>query len=132
MTDFAAALGKVIYDRLAAQVSLAGVYQHVPENTQPPVVIVGDMDFENDGDKAGALFRYSVQIVAVIQGPSRKPLNALMTQVFDALNEWTPAATASVRFGPATVETGSGQEIQGEQGPVYFGQQQAVLYVQAA
>lgn len=132
MTDFQGALEKALYDRLTAQVSGAAVFQHVPENQAPPVVIVGDVDFEDEGDKDGQLLRFSVQIVSIVAGPGRKPLNALQAQVRAALDRWTPTATGSVKFGEVRLSSGSGQEIQGKQGPIYFGQQTAAVYVQAA
>lgn len=131
MTDFQGALEKAIYDRLTAEVTLADVFQHVPESTPPPVVIISDVDFENQGDKFGALFLFTVNIVSLVQGPGRKPLAALQAEVFEALNDWTPTATASVQFGNVKVTSGSGQEIQAAQGPIYYGQQSATCFVQA-
>ena len=130
-TDFQGAVEKAVYDRLTAQVSGAGVWQNVPDNTAPPVVIISDVDFENEGDKDAPLLRFSVTVTSIVSGRSRKPLNALQAQVLAALDRWRPTATASVRFGEVTVETGTGQEVQTEGGPVYFGQQVAVLYAQA-
>lgn len=132
MTDYQGALEQAIYERLAARVSKARVFQHVPENTPPPVVIIGDVDFEDDGGKDGVLLRFSVQVVSIVAGSARKPLNTLQAEVFDALNDWTPTATAAVCFGAVRVTTGTGQEVQAAQAPVYFGQQTAVCYVQAA
>ena len=132
MTDFQSAVEKAIYDRLVEQVTAAPVKQHVPENHAPPVVIIGDITFENQGEKDAPLFRFDVALVSVVTGPSRKPLNVLQAQVRTALDRWKPAATGEVAFGEIVVSGGSGQEIQGEQGPIYFGQQSAVFYVQGA
>lgn len=131
MTDYQGALEKALFDRLTAQVTLATVYQHVPENEPPPVVIIGELDFDNEGDKAGVLMRFTANIISMVQKPGRKGLNALQAEVFSALNEWVPTPTASVTFGTVNVTSGSGQEIQAAQGPVYFGQQSATCYVQA-
>lgn len=131
MTDFQGALEKAIYDRLTAEVTLATVFQHVPENQAPPVVIISDADFDNEGDKQGVLMRFSVNIVSLVQAPGRKGLSALQAEVFAALNEWTPAPTAAAQFGTMQVLSGSGQEIQAAQGPIYYGQQSAIIYVQA-
>jgi len=132
MTDYQGALEKAIFDRLTDEVTLGTVFQHVPESTPPPVVIISDADFENQGDKQGVLMLFTVNIVSLVQGPGRKPLAALQAEVFDALNEWTPTATASVRFDKIKVTSGSGQEIQAAQGPIYYGQQSATVFVQAA
>lgn len=132
MTDFQGALEKAIYDRLTDEVTLGTVFQHVPENTPPPVVIISDVDFENQGDKLGTLMLFTVNIVSLVQGPGRKPLAALQAEVFAALHDWTPTATVSVQFDKIKVTSGSGQEIQAAQGPIYYGQQSAICFVQAA
>jgi len=132
MTDLVAAFEKAVFDRLCARVSDARVFQNVPERQAPPVVIVGDVDWEDEGEKDGPLLRITVQLVSIVSGPSRKPLNALQASVRDAIDRWTPTATTSVLFGELRVTTASGQEIQGEHGPVYFGQQSATAWVQAA
>lgn len=132
MTDFQSAVDKAIYDRLEAIITDVPIYQHVPEDTPPPVVIIGDTTFDDEADKEGSLFRFEVSIVCVVQGPGRKPLNALQARVWQALNDWRPAPTAEVQFGDIRIGATSGQEIQATQGPVYYGQQSAILYVQAA
>lgn len=72
----------------AAVTALSPVYQHVPENTPPPVVIVADMD--EDGDAVSAKDDDDVQvlltIVSEVRGKARKPLLALMGAVKAALN----------------------------------------------
>jgi len=132
MTDFQSAVEKVIFDRLSTQVAGAPIFQHVPENKAPPVVIVGDVTIDDEGEKDAALLRFEVSIVCVVQGPGRKPLNALQAQVRAALDRWRPGATLAVQFGEVRIVATSGQEIQAAQGPVYYGQQSAVLYAQAA
>lgn len=101
------------------------------ENVPPPVVIISDVDFDNEGDKDVPLFRFTVSIVCLVQGPGRKPLGPLQAQVFEALHDWTPTATSAVQFSKVQVSSGSGQEIQAAQGPIYYGQQSATVYVQA-
>lgn len=132
MIDYQGALEKAIYTRLSRRVTKATVFQHVPESSPPPVVILGDVDCENEGEKDSPLFRFTVQVMSIVQGPGRKPLNALQAEVFAALDGWKPAATADVTFGEVSIGTVSGQEIQAAQGPVYYGQQTATVYVQAA
>lgn len=132
MTDFQGALEQALYDRLKAGVTLGQVFQHVPDAVPPPVVMIGDVVFDNDGDKDAPLFRFSVTLVSVVAGASRKPLGALQAQVFAALHDWTPATTAEVRFGTVSIEGASGREVQVPNGTVYFGHQTATIYVQAA
>jgi hypothetical protein len=70
--------------------ALATVYQHVPEDTPPPVLIIGDMDSDgsiaakDDGDEQVAL-----TITAVIAGEERRPLRAIKRQVKVALHGLT-------------------------------------------
>lgn len=132
MTDFEQAVQQAFFDRLTARVTKARVYQHVPADTPPPVVFLGDLDFEDDGTKGDPLLRFTVQVMAVVAGPGRKPLNALRAEVFAALDRWRPEDTAAVAFGEVTVGTATVQEIQGEHGPIYFGQHTATVMVQAA
>lgn len=132
MTDFAGALEKALFDRLCARVTLARVFQNVPDNTPPPVVIVGDVDFENAAGKTGTLLRFTVQVDSVIAGNSRKALNALQAEVRDALHDWRPTATAEVKFGDCEVLSATGQQIVSDGGMVYLGQQAVQVWVQAA
>jgi len=132
MTDLVGAFEKAVYDRLCSKIRTARVFQHVPERQAPPVVIVGDVDWEDEGEKDGPLLRITVQIVSIVAGASRKPLSALQASVRDAIDRWTPAATGSVLFGELRVTSSSGQEVQGDHGPIYFGQQSATAWVQAA
>lgn len=131
MTDVQSAVEKALYDRIRAQVPDVPGFQHVPDDTAPPVWFIGDVTFENEGEKAGALLRFDVSLVAFIAGPSRKPMNLLQSRIFDALNDWRPTDTAEVIFGPVQVISSSSQEIQGTQSPIYFGQQTAIIYAQA-
>lgn len=70
---------------LDAGVTLAPVHQHVPQDTAPPVVIVGDIDddptgFASKDDEDGDR-EISLTIVTVIQGEARKPLTAIQREV---------------------------------------------------
>lgn len=128
--DFQGAVELAIYDRLHLRVRGAQIFQNVPDNTPPPVVIIGDVDWADEGDKDGQLLLFNVVLTTIVAGRSRKPLNALQAQSHAALHRWTPPATSLVRFGEIVIGSASGQEVQAPGGPVYFGNQQATLYVQ--
>lgn len=130
MTDFQGAVEQAIFDQLCGRVTKGKVFQHVPDATSPPVVIIADVDWEDEGDKDAPLLLFSVTITSIIAGRSRKPLNALQTQVRTALDRWKPANTAAVAFGEASVGSGTGQEVQAPSGPVWFGSQTVRLYAQ--
>lgn len=70
-----------------AMTSLAPVFQHVPEDTPPPVVIIADMDSEGGlGDKDGRDERITLTVTAVISGEQRKPLRQIKRQVKQLLD----------------------------------------------
>lgn len=127
--DYQGALEQAVFDRLCQTVNLAKVFQNVPDNELPPVVIIGDIDFEDEGDKGGPLFRYSIQMMAIVSGKSRRVLNKVDAQVHAALNRWRPDPTDEVEFGEMSIETGTGQEVQVTQGTTYFSQKTASVYV---
>lgn len=73
-----------------ALTSLAGVYQHVPQDTAPPVVIIGDMDSDADfSDKDGLDERITLTVTAVVTAEQRKPLRAIKKVVKQLLHERT-------------------------------------------
>lgn len=106
--DYATALQKAAYDRLCALIpgGKRTVFQHVPEKTPPPVVIIGDMQSEARGGKGDVADRWTMVVFAVTMGTSRADNLALQTKVRAALGNWKPDATDAVIFGrfdwPAT------------------------------
>jgi hypothetical protein len=83
------AIEAVAFAALTAGVTLAPVYQHVPEDTPPPVVIVADIDEDaeplSSKDGAGDM-QARLRVVTVFQGHERKPLTAISGQVRQALD----------------------------------------------
>lgn len=81
------AVEKAAYTLLSAGGDIgAPVYQHVPENTDPPVIIIGDMTSvalapKGDGDE-----RITLTIVAAVNGEERKPLLALLNGIKERLH----------------------------------------------
>lgn len=77
------AVEAVAYTQLnvTAVTALAAVYQHVPEDTPPPVVIIGDMDSEPIGGKGDPDRRVNLVVIAVIQAEERKPLRAIQAEI---------------------------------------------------
>lgn len=128
--DLAQALEQALYDRLTAIVTLVNVFQHVPDNRPPPVVIIGDMNVEEvAGAKvAPSLERIEFDIISLVHGPSRKPLNALQREVKNALDRWRPAQVGDVVFGEVTFLDGNGLLIPEE--VIYYGTQRFACLVQ--
>jgi hypothetical protein len=87
MTNAVSAVEAVAYAELTTAVTLGSVYQHVPENTPPPVVIIADMEAAPLGTKASDPDRsINLNIVSVIQGKARKPLLDLQAEIETALD----------------------------------------------
>src|SRR3546814_14582716 len=87
MADLAFALQDAVFDKLSAAIGLplAAVHQHVPDGTQPPVVIIGRFDVQNESEKVGELERISFEVECFYRGPGRKGLFAIMAAVKAAL-----------------------------------------------
>lgn len=76
----------VAFELLDAGVTLATVYQDVPEDTQPPVVILGDMSAEPfTDDPADPDRRVSLTITTVTAGEERQPCTDVQDEVEAAL-----------------------------------------------
>lgn len=86
MTSAISATEQAVYDALDAGVTLASVYQHVPEDTAPPVVVIGDIEAEPLETKGDTDRSLSVTITCVAQGEERKPVLDIMEEVSAALD----------------------------------------------
>lgn len=65
---------------------LATVFQHVPEDTAPPVLIIGDMESEPIPTKGANHQQVALTIAAVVLAEERKPIRALKAVVLAALH----------------------------------------------
>ncbi|MCH4894006.1 DUF3168 domain-containing protein [Sphingomonas sp. SFZ2018-12] len=86
MPDAINATEKAAFDRLDAQITGAGVYQHAPNNAAPPVVIIGDIDASPIGAKDDPDRRIAMIVVVVTEGQQRKPCSDLVAQVEQAID----------------------------------------------
>lgn len=55
-----------------------GVYQHLPEDVQPPIVMIGQIGSESADEHGDQVELISIEIQYVYRGPSRAPLLAMM------------------------------------------------------
>jgi hypothetical protein len=132
MTDLAAALQKAVYDRLVAMVTLAPVFEHVPETQRPPVTFIADMSMENQGTKDDPLYRFDLTIATFSPVRGRKALSAIQTQVRNGLDRWRPAAMTGATFGEIRLASEDAQQLATEGGEViYYGTQIFNGFVQA-
>src|SRR3546814_12032685 len=80
----------------------AVVYQHVPEDEQQNVVIIGDMDSEPLGGKDDDDCRISLTITAVTFGEERKPVLDLLDQVKTRLAKQQVTQSGWLQIGRAS------------------------------
>ena len=86
MADLTRATQTAIIELLQAGVTLAPVYSVVPDNTQPPVVVVGDATFEQIGGKNSDTERHDIIVRTFVGGTSKAALFELMAEVKAALH----------------------------------------------
>jgi hypothetical protein len=70
----------------SAGVAGLAVYQHVPENAQPPMAVIGAIASANAEEHADQVETISIEIHAVFRGPGRAPLLAILHAVRTALD----------------------------------------------
>jgi hypothetical protein len=128
MTDLQGALEARLFERLSAGIVGAAVHQHVPQDAQGSLVIIGEIGSEDAGSKGSVLELFDIDIATEVRSTSRKALNALQAQVHALLNEWRPANSAEVKFGEMTQQSRTGQL--GGEGSTYFGSQRFKIFVQ--
>lgn len=131
MSDLLTATQTAIYTALnvAPVTSLAPVTQHVIEDTDPPLVIIGDVSFEPIGGKSGGLDRATVEVVTLYRGSKRTELFAIQTAVRNALDHQSVSASGALLSRPVFV---SSEVEEMEDGVTYMGTQRFELIVQPA
>lgn len=86
MSDAQNACEAAIYAALVAGGLSWPVYQHVPEDTPPPVNIIGDMSGEPLGDKDTGDEQIELEINTIYQGEERAPVLAEQAKIIAALD----------------------------------------------
>jgi hypothetical protein len=119
VTNAISATESAVYAALTAGgtgITGASVYQHVPEDTAPPVVIIGDIDNVTPIGKPGDPDRrVPLTIVVITEGEERVPCSDLLGQVetildgaeLTTVDGWTIAPTLQ-RSTAALSEDGAG------------------------
>lgn len=90
MASAASAIEAAAYAALDSDVTLAPVFQHVPEDTDPPLVIVADLDEDAEafGDKDGGDDgKFTLTVASLFRGEQRKPLFEIEAEVRAALDQ---------------------------------------------
>ena len=82
MTSAANAVEKVSYDLLSEGEDIgAAVYQHVPQDTPPPVIIIGDLEVQPLALKEDPDRRVSLTVLTITEAEERKSMLELQEQI---------------------------------------------------
>lgn len=85
MTSATSACEAALFGALNGVISVP-VYQHAPQDTPPPVVIIGDLEATQLDTKDDADREISVTIATVVQTEERKPVLTIQEEIAAALN----------------------------------------------
>ena len=132
MIDSASAVQEASFAALngaSAVTNLAEVWQAPPEDSQPPLVLIGDVVLEPIGGKDGGLDRATFEIVTLIRQPDQTALFALQMAVRNALDGQSITATGALLSEPSFLT--SEVELL-EDGETYMGTQRFETIVQPA
>jgi len=132
MPDLKLAAQTAIYAALnvPAVTALAPVYQHVPDDTQPPAVVIDRMNVTAIGGKGGGLDLIEFDILTFIREPGREHLTPIMTAVRALLEEQALPAQSGVALSRPVFE--ADEDDVSEDGQTYSGLQRFSLVAQAA
>ncbi|HEY0116287.1 MAG TPA: DUF3168 domain-containing protein [Allosphingosinicella sp.] len=108
---------------------LAQVTQHVLEETDLPLVVIGRIELTPEGGKGGGLDRASVEVLTYVREPRRAALYELQHAVRTALEGAQLVADGAELSPPELVSRDDGLL---EDGQTYEGTQIFALYVQPA
>lgn len=118
MSEAQNATEAAIYAALSAGGLAFPVYQHVPEDTPPPVNIIGDISGEPLGVKGDADERIELTITTVVQAEQRKPVLAEQARILAALDGATLTGVAGWTIRPVKA---SGDAVLMPDGEHYLG-----------
>lgn len=85
MTSATNAVEAAVFEALNGNLTVP-VYQHVPEDTPPPVVIIGDIEASPLETKGDSDRQVSLTITTVIQAEQRKPVLDIQEEIVAALD----------------------------------------------
>jgi hypothetical protein len=118
MSEAQNACEAAVYATLAAAALAYPVHQHVPEDTAPPVNIIGDLSGEPLADKGGGDERIDLAITTVVQGEARKPVLDEQAKIIAALDGQALTAAAGWTIRPQYT---SGDAVLLPDGETYLG-----------
>ena len=127
--DLSRAVQQASYDALSAGVTLAPVYQHVPDDKRAPYVVIEGSTVTYLGGKDGGLERHDLSIMTVSREPGRLPVLALQAEVREALNG-VPMTAAGADLSAPEIQSAADQLL--DDGLTYVGSQRFTIFAQAA
>lgn len=130
VTDIAHGLEKAVYDRLKAQITNVPVFQHVPQDTAPPVIMIAAMNRTDASGKTGQVEYVEFEIVCIFRSHARAPVHAAQQRVKDALHEFKPAVTGGTMIHKITQLDASDQLM--ADGLHYYGNQRFRTWIEPA
>lgn len=89
-----------VYAALKSRVTLAPVYDHVKQDTQPDFVKIGAIDGTNEGARDEQREQFIVEVQSVYRGGDRTQLMALMHEVRLSLDGIAIAAAGASFWTP--------------------------------
>lgn len=132
MLDLKLAAQGAIYRALngsAAVSGLSSVYQHVPDEADPPLTVIDKMTATPAGGKGDQFDLIEFEITSLVREPGRKHLTPLMTAIREAL-EGRPLLAPGVGLSPPVFESDDDGLL--DDGNTYFGVQRFTLFAQPA
>lgn len=108
---------------------LATVRERVKIDEQPPLIVIGDFDWEDEGGKGDIVFKIRFEIQSVYRGSARRGLLAIMASNMDALVNQVPVA-AGVSF--SSISFVSGATALADDAVTYGGMQQFEVFAEPA
>ncbi len=125
MSDAQNATEAAVYAALAAGGLAYPVFQHVPENTPPPVNIIGDISGEPLSDKGSQDERIDLTITTVVQTEQRKPVLLEQGKIRAALDDVALTGAAGWTIRPQYL---SGDAVLLPDGETYLGTMRFTIF----
>jgi hypothetical protein len=132
MIDLISATASAVFAALNAAIdpATALVTQHVLENQEPPLIIIGAIDSENQAGKGEQFERIVLEVQSIYRGEGRAPLLVMMAEIRSAL-DGQPIVAAGVSLAAPRYLTASASDVAAD-GVTYAGITQFEIYAEPA
>lgn len=123
------AVQTAVFDALTATPMPGGVpvWQHVPDNTEPPVVAIGMITLTPAGGKGGGLDQAEIDVLTFVRQNGREFMTPLMAEVRARIEGRVLTAAGASLSRPVFESDDDSLESDGE---TYSGTQRFSLFVQ--